>query len=122
MLSSPQLVYERLEPFVNERREHFVIICLDPKNKALTQEVVSIGIVNATLAHPREVFYPAILHNATSIIVAHNHPSGDTKPSTDDLEVTARLVAAGKILGIEVVDHVIVGREGYTSLREKGLM
>lgn len=118
----PQHVYEQLKPFVNERREHFVMIYLDPKNKAITQEVISIGIVNATMAHPREVFYPAILHNASSIIVAHNHPSGDTEPSTDDLNVTARLVAAGKLLGIEVIDHVIVGLEGYTSLREKGLI
>jgi len=76
----------------------------------------------ATLVHPREVFAAAIRHNAASIIVVHNHPSGDTEPSSDDLDVTTRLISAGNILGIEVADHVIVAEGGYTSLREAGVI
>jgi DNA repair protein RadC len=83
---------------------------------------VSKGILTATLVHPREVFYSAIVANAANIIVVHNHPSGDSEPSADDLDVTERLVNARKLLGIEVSDHVIVADGSYTSLRETGVI
>jgi DNA repair protein RadC len=97
-------------------RECFVLMCLDTKNKVNAINVVSVGSINATLVHPREVFKPAILSNAAAVIVGHNHPSGDTTPSR-------RLAEAGKILGIELLDSLIVGDEGtFTSMKEQGLL
>ncbi|MEW9673574.1 RadC family protein [Ammoniphilus sp. 3BR4] len=85
-------------------------------------EKVSVGSLNSAIVDPREVFKAAILHNAASIIVGHNHPSGDPTPSREDLSVTNRLVEAGKILGIEVLDHLILGEERFQSLKESGMM
>lgn len=115
-------VYARLTSVRRARQENIVVFCLDSRGYAIRRELVSVGILNASLIHPREVFYPAIVNNAAGIVVAHNHPSGDTEPSADDLEITARLITAGKILGITMADHIIVGNSGYTSLRERGLL
>ena len=102
-------------------REAFVVLLLDVKHRVIAEEVVSIGILDGALIHPREVFKAAITANAAAIIVAHNHPSGDLKPSGQDAEVTRRLRKAGEILGIPVVDHVIVGPTGgHFSFREGG--
>jgi DNA repair protein RadC len=98
-----------------------VVLLLDVKHRVIAEEVVSIGILDGALIHPREVFKAAITANAAAIIVAHNHPSGDLKPSGQDAEVTRRLRKAGEILGIPVVDHVIVGPTGgHFSFREGG--
>ena len=102
-------------------REHFVVLLLDNKLRLTGINTVSIGTLDSTCAHPREVFKAAILHNASRIILAHNHPSGDTTPSSDDVQITKRFVEVGELIGIPVVDHVIVG-EGSFSFYEHGLM
>lgn len=104
-----------------EDREHFVILMLDVRNQLLGIHTVSIGILNATIVAPREVFKAAILANAASIILGHNHPSGDLTPSTEDIEVTTKLCEAGQIIGINVLDHVIVSAQGKSaSLQKQG--
>lgn len=104
-------------------REHFVVICLDTKQKVNALNTVSVGTLNSSLVHPREVFKAAILANSNALILIHNHPSGDPTPSREDLEITKRLVEAGNILGIEVLDHMVIGDNGkYVSLKERGDM
>jgi DNA repair protein RadC len=105
-----------------EPQEHFKALLLDSKNQVLRSPTITIGTVNASLIHPREVFRPALVHPCVSVILAHNHPSGDPTPSREDLEVTRQLVAAGKVLGIDVLDHVIVGDARFVSLKERNLM
>lgn len=105
-----------------EAQEVFGILILDAKNKIVAVHEISRGTLDASMVHPREVFKPAVLHNAVAIICFHNHPSGDPKPSKEDIETTNRLVEAGKIMGIEVLDHIIVGDDKYTSLRERGVI
>ncbi|MDP3935183.1 MAG: DNA repair protein RadC [Candidatus Giovannonibacteria bacterium] len=122
-LDSPQAVVNYLrEKIGREKKEHFVILALDSRNNLISINDVSVGTLNANLVHPREVFGDAIKSNAASVIVAHNHPSGDPEPSEDDLVITKRLVEAGKILGIEVADHIIVAKNGFLSFTEKGLI
>ena len=106
----------------DEDREIFLVLCLNTKNEVVAIHRASVGSINSTIVHPREVFKAAILNNACSILVAHNHPSYQTNPSPEDIEVTKRLIEAGEILGIEVVDHIIVGGSKYISLKEKGYM
>ena len=107
--------------YADRDREAFVVLLLDVKHRVIAEEVVTIGILDGALIHPREVFKAAVAGSAAGIIVAHNHPSGDLKPSGQDREVTKRLRDAGKILGIPVVDHVIVGPTGgHFSFREQG--
>lgn len=103
-------------------REHFCCLLLDTKNRPVGFTVVSIGSLNASIVHPREVYKPAILASAASLILIHNHPSGDPTPSQEDLEVTRRLGEAGQILGITVRDHIIIGNGCYLSYKEKGLL
>ena len=121
-ITSPPDAFSILEYMQGLDREHFVVLLLDIKNKVIGINTVSIGNLDTSIAHPREVFKPAILSNAGSILLAHNHPSGDPEPSREDIEITRRLVEAGKIIGIEVIDHVIIGEERYVSMKEKGLM
>ncbi|HGO9425627.1 TPA: RadC family protein [Bacillus cereus] len=103
-------------------REYFIVLCLDIKNQPTAINVCHIGSLNSSIVHPREVLKPAIISNAASIIVAHNHPSNDPTPSREDLEVTKRLMEAGKVVGIDVLDHLIVCEESFISLKEKGHM
>jgi DNA repair protein RadC len=104
-------------------REHFVGLYLNSANALIAIHTVSVGTLNSSLVHPREVFKLALMVNAASIIVSHNHPSGNAEPSQEDLSVTRQLVEAGKILGIPVHDHIITtGRTTYTSLAERGLI
>jgi DNA repair protein RadC len=103
-------------------REHFVAVFLDSHSKVIGIHTVSIGTLTESLVHPREVFKGAILANASSIVCAHNHPSGIASASAADISVTSTLVDAGRILGIRVEDHVIIGDEGFTSFREEGLL
>jgi DNA repair protein RadC len=103
-------------------REHFRVMYLDRKGGLLAMEDISIGGLHSSMAHSREVFKNAIKKSANSVILIHNHPSGDVTPSREDIEVTKRLLEAGKIIGIEVLDHIIVGESSYCSLKSKGLI
>ena len=103
-------------------KEHFMVCCLDVRNRLISIENVSMGTLTASLVHPREVFEIAIKKHSASIIVSHNHPSGDTEPSEEDIRITRRLVEAGKIMAIEVVDHLIITKTRFCSLKEKGII
>ena len=118
----PEDVWNELRDLRHHKKEHFVIFYLDTRNQEIKREVISIGSLNANLVHPREVFEPAVRRLAAQIILAHNHPSGDPEPSEDDLEITKRLTESGKILGIEVVDHIIITKTGFISFKEKKLI
>lgn len=102
-------------------REHLLVVMLDASNRVVGMETVSVGDLTSSVAHPREVFKPCIRRNAAAVALAHNHPSGDPRPSQEDVLVTERLVEAGKLLGIEVLDHVILADGRYVSLRQAGL-
>lgn len=118
---SPEDSYDIFKEYLEGiDREHFVVAALDTKNQPTFINTVHIGSLNASIVHPREVMKPAILSNAASIIVAHNHPSGDPSPSKEDIQVTKRLGEAGKMLGIELLDHIILGENSFISLKEKG--
>lgn len=104
------------------QKEHFVCLFLNTKNNVIGQETLSIGSLNASIVHPREVFLAAIKRSSASIICVHNHPSGDPTPSPEDIEMTRRLVEAGSIIGIDVLDHVIIGDRTSVSLKEHGYM
>lgn len=117
---SGQGVWERAEEWRGSKKEHFVAFYLNTQNIVLKTEVVSVGTVNASLMHPREVFEPAVRLSAASVLVAHNHPAGSLLPSEEDRAVTHRLAAAGGLLGISLLDHVIVTAKGYYSFKEQG--
>ena len=103
-------------------QEHFVVLFLNVKNEVLHKQTIFIGSLNSSIVHPREIFREAVKRSAASIIVAHNHPSGNPSPSPEDIEVTKRLIEAGSIMGIEMLDHVIIGDHQFLSLKEKGYM
>ena len=118
-LSCPQDVADFLMPRLRyAAKEQFVVILLNGKNKVIGTEVVSEGSLSSSIVHPREVYAPAMLHHAAAIMVAHNHPSGDPKPSLEDEEVTRMLSRSGKVLGIPMIDHVIIGDGNYYSFLE----
>ncbi len=120
---TPTDVWAATKDIHNHKKEHFLIFFLDSRNTQIGKhEIISVGTLTASLVHPREVFEPAIACNAAQIIIAHNHPSGDTEPSEEDLKITKRLSEAGKLLGIELLDHIIVANKGFKSLREQGLL
>jgi len=104
------------------QKEHFICLFLNTKNQVMGKETLSIGTLNSAIVHPREVFQASIKRSSASIICIHNHPSGDPTPSPEDIELTKRLENSGCILGIEVLDHVIIGNDKYVSLKEQGLM
>jgi DNA repair protein RadC len=129
MMENPALISVRspadVVPFLRESfrecdREHFLVLHLDTRHRILATETVSIGCLNATIVHPREVFSRAVTRSVAAVIVAHNHPSGCAEPSRDDLELTSRLDACGRLLGIELLDHLVIGHTDYTSIREYG--
>lgn len=125
VIKSPTEVYQAAKQLLalhEEPEEHFCILCLNVKNKIVGVHTISIGSLNASIVHPREVFKAALLNNANGIICLHNHPSGDPEPSRDDIETTRRLVEAGEIMGINVLDHIIIGEQSYLSMKEKCLM
>ncbi|MGX2960732.1 RadC family protein [Peribacillus sp. JNUCC 23] len=103
-------------------QEHFITLYLNTKNQVLHKQTIFIGSLNASIVHPREVFKEAFRRSAASIICLHNHPSGDPSPSREDIEVTKRLVECGKIIGIELLDHIIIGEHKFVSLKEKGYL
>ncbi len=104
------------------RQERFIVVLLDNKKRYLADHVVTQGTLDASPVHPREVFNAAIRESAASLVIVHNHPSGDATPSRDDVEVTRQLMAVGRLVGIPVIDHVIIADDRYTSLRERGAM
>ena len=107
---------------INFHKEHFIVTSLDSRNKIISIDIISIGTLNSSLIHPRETFESAIRNHAAGIIISHNHPSGELKPSGDDLVVTDNLVKSGKLLGIEIVDHIIFSKKGYFSFKEKNII
>ena len=122
-IKSPEDGYHLFKQFLGELdREYFILMCLDVKNQVTHLNVCHMGSLNSSIVHPREVMKTAILSNSCSIIVAHNHPSGHATPSPEDIEVTKRLVEAGDIIGINVLDHLIIGEDDFVSLKEKGYM
>lgn len=123
-ITNPQSVADLLYEYLQDKdREYFVMLMLDTKNRVIGMNVVSIGILDSALVSPREVFKAALLANAASVIVSHNHPSGDPTPSAEDKRLTQRLAEAGKIIHIEVLDHIIIGERGqFVSLKERGVI
>jgi DNA repair protein RadC len=122
-IKDPGSLAKALRKSIQEKaKEHFKLVLLNTRNKIIGISTISVGTLNASLVHPREVFKDALAHNASSIILVHNHPSDDPDPSDDDLTVTRRLADAGRLMGIEVLDHIIITRDAYTSLKEKGLL
>ena len=118
--SSVTRILTELYDLENEPIENFIMLMLDTKNKVIGTTLISKGTVNSSLVSPREVFQIALLGNAVSVILAHNHPSGNSEPSQQDITITERLVKSGKILGANVLDHIVIGDNEYTSLKEKG--
>ena len=110
------------EKIVNFHKEYFIVASLDNRNKVINISIISVGTLNSSLIHPRETFEAAIKNHAATIIICHNHPSGELEPSEDDLIVTQNLIKAGKLLGIEVSDHLIITKDGYLSFREKKII
>ena len=122
-IKDPQSVVKAIRASIKDKaKEHFKLILLNPRNRIIGISTISIGTLNAILVHPREVFKDAITHSAASVVLAHNHPSGDPEPSEDDIKITKKLVESGKILGIEVIDHIIIGKNNFCSYKERGLI
>ena len=113
----------RLAPLLRDRKqEEFWALYLDTQNRVISERRVTVGLLNASLVHPREVFAPALRRSAASVVVAHNHPSGDPEPSREDVAVTRQLGASGALLGIPLRDHVVLGADDYVSLRKRGCL
>ena len=118
-VSGPEDVVRLARSIRRARKEHFVALFLNARHQVIKQETISIGTLNASLVHPREVFQPAVGESAAAVILVHNHPSGDPSASEEDVQLTGRLVQAGRIMGIEVLDHIIVCADSYLSLKSK---
>ncbi len=116
LIEEPAQAIKQLGHIKARRKEHFVGLYLNARHELIHKETISIGTVNASIVHPRDVFAPAIMHNATAVIVAHNHPSGDATPSAEDRDVTQRLKDAGQLLGISLLQHIIITKYGYATL------
>ena len=121
-LNGPAEVFRRVRKLGRAKKEHLVGLYLDAQNGLLHQETISLGSLNTTRTHPREILYPAVVHLALGFILVHNHPSGCLDPSPEDLEFTRFVKSAGELMGIEMYDHLIVAGEGYMSFRERGLL
>jgi len=121
-IGTPAEAYGLVRDLKSARKEHLIALYLDAQNRLLLRETVSIGTLNTTRTHPREVLQPAVVHSALAFILVHNHPSGSLDPSRDDVEFTRTMARAGELMGISLYDHLIVSRRGYVSLKEKGLM
>jgi DNA repair protein RadC len=121
-VTRPEDCLKFLEKYRRENQEYFIAINLNGAGEVLSVQEITKGLLNHSLVHPREVFAPAITDRAASIICAHNHPSGSLEPSSQDIAITRQLKEAGAIIGIPIIDHLIVTRDAYTSMREKGLL
>lgn len=123
IIKSPKDIFPLLkEKIINFHKEYFMVVSLDNRNKVINVDTVSVGTLNSSLIHPRETFEVSIKNHAAAIIICHNHPSGELKPSEDDLVVTNNLIKAGKLLGIEISDHLIITKDGYFSFKEKKII
>ena len=120
IITNAATVCEYLESYRHLDREHFLAVTLDGSNRVIDTHIISIGTINQSLVHPREVFYRAIQDRAASIIIAHNHPSGSLSPSQADIKVTRRLKDIGKLVGIHIVDHIILAPDGFYSFQDEG--
>ena len=121
-IESPEVVFNILRNEIgNKKKESFYILSLTTRNNLISVDKVSTGTLSASLAHPRGVFLPAIKNSASTVIIVHNHPSGDPQPSEDDLKITKRLTEAGKILGIDMVDHIIITKDSFYSFKDSNL-
>ncbi len=121
-VTSSEIVYEELKEYSMAKQEHFIVCYLDGSNHIIENRIITIGTLNQSLVHPRKVFAPAIEKRASSIIIAHNHPSSILEPSDEDIQVTKRLKDASKILGIELLDHIILTEDGFLSFRNEDLL
>lgn len=121
-IRSPQDACRAAASIRSAGKEHFLAFYLDARNVLIHEETISIGSLNANIVHPREVFRPAIAHAAAAVIVLHNHPSGDVSPSQEDLKLTTRLVEVGRLLGIEVLDHIIISETNFISFRSEAYL
>jgi DNA repair protein RadC len=121
-LTSPEEIEKQLIDMRDLAQECFVTLTFNTKNHLIARHLISLGTVNSTLVHPREVFRPAITDGAANIVVAHNHPSGCPEPSADDIRITRKLIEAGRQIEIGVLDHLIIGNADFVSLRESGLV
>ncbi len=121
-ISSPRDAWRQVRHIGRARKEHLVGLYVDAQNLLVHRETISVGSLNTTRTHPREVLHPAVVHLALGFVLAHNHPSGCLDPSSEDAEFTHSIRRAGELMGIELYDHLIVTRGGYTSLRERGLL
>jgi len=121
-IKGPEDVFKHLSEMKKLQKEHFRGLYLNTRNRLIHDEIVSMGTLNLSLIQPREVFRPAIEYSAAALVIAHNHPSGDPEPSEDDIEVTRQIVEAGKLMEIDVLDHVIIGDAEFVSLRERGVI
>lgn len=119
---SPQDIWQELRKERESNKEYCIVFYLNMQNEVISKETISIGSLNANIVHPREVFEPAIRLSAAHIIICHNHPSGDSTPSEEDILLTKRLMKVGDIMGIEILDHVIVTKEKYLSMKERGIL
>jgi len=120
--SAPQQVYDTFSFLMKETKEMFLTLHLDGKNRIMALDMVSVGSLNQSIVHPREVFKTACLSNAAALILIHQHPSGDPTPSSEDISITRRLKEAGELMGIRVLDHIIIGDGEYCSFVEKGML
>jgi len=122
VIASPEDIIKLVSNYKNKKREYLIGIYLDARKQLINKKVISIGTLDTNLIHPREVFKPAIQHNAAAVIVVHNHPSGDPKPSLEDRRVTKKLIKAGKLLGIKLIDHLIIANDNYFSFKTHNLI
>ena len=121
-ITSANDVYHALAEYSSKNQEHFLLITLDGASKVIEKRVIFIGTLNQSLVHPREIFRPAITDNAVGIIICHNHPSGTLEASRADIQVTDRLKEVAKLVGIELLDHVIISKNGYYSFADEGIL
>ena len=122
-IDGPEDVARCVMPMLRfERKEHFLILLLDTRNRVIAMPTISIGGLTASIAEPREIFREAIQRSAASIILVHNHPSGDPQPSPEDIILTKRMMKAGELMGISVLDHVIIGNDNFISLKDEGMV
>jgi DNA repair protein RadC len=123
VINDPEEAHRLVSPFLtNADREHSVVIALDTKHRVLSVRLASIGTLDHTFMTPRDLYRDALLDNASAVLLAHNHPSGDPKPSRDDERITKRLSEAGRLIGVEMLDHIVVGLDGFRSLARDGIV
>ena len=122
IIKKPEDVFKLLKEIGSYKKEHFIGLYLNARHQLIHQETISIGSLDASIVHPREFFEPAIKHHTVAVIAVHNHPSNDLEPSEEDIEITEKLAKSGKILGIELIDHIIIIKNDYFSFKRKGMI